>query len=85
MLNRSGYARYDESTSRYLEATSRLLLEDYRGDLRRLREAAGHDPKRERELLKQFKGMLLTSIWPVASARSAASTMRTTAPSRARR
>jgi hypothetical protein len=32
-------------------------LERWRGDLRRLREEANRDPKRERNLLKQFKGM----------------------------
>ena len=57
VLNRSGYARYDESTSRMLGDTCELLLERYRGDLRRLREAAGRDPRRERELLKDFKGI----------------------------
>jgi len=57
VLNRSGYARYDESTSRMLEDTARLLVERYRGDLRRLREAAGRDPAAERRLLKVFKGI----------------------------
>ena len=56
-LNRAGYARYDESTSRMLGDTSRLLLERYRGDLRRLREEAERDPRRERMLLKEFKGI----------------------------
>lgn len=57
VLNRSGYARYDESTSRMLGDTCALLLDRYHGDLRRLRDEAGRDPKRERELLKQFKGI----------------------------
>lgn len=57
VLNRAGYARYDESTSRYIGDTTALLLDCYGGDLRRLREAAGRDPGRERELLKQFKGI----------------------------
>ena len=57
VLNRSGYARYDESTSRYIGDTTALLLERYGGDLRRLREAAEHDPPRERELLQEFKGI----------------------------
>src|SRR5215218_2560391 len=57
VLNRSGYARYDESTSRMLGDTCTLLLERYRGDLRRLREEAGRDPERERALLKEFKGI----------------------------
>ncbi len=57
VLNAAGYARYDESTSRMLGETCELLLERYRGDLRRLREEAGRDPKRERALLKEFKGV----------------------------
>ena len=57
VLNRAGYARYDESTSRMLGDTCTLLLERYRGDLRRLREQAGRDPRRERALLKEFKGI----------------------------
>ncbi len=57
VLNRSGYARYDESTSRYIAEATRLLLDRYGGDLRKLRKAAGRDPARERELLKEFKGI----------------------------
>jgi hypothetical protein len=57
VLNRSGYARYDERTSRMLGDTCDLLLERYRGDLRRLREEAGREPRRERALLKEFKGL----------------------------
>ena len=57
VLDRGGYARYDESTSRYLGYTAALLVERYGGDLRRLREAAGRQPERERELLKEFKGI----------------------------
>ena len=57
VLNRAGYARYDESTSRMLGDTCALLLERYRGDLRRLREQAERDPRRERALLKEFKGI----------------------------
>jgi hypothetical protein len=57
VLNRSGYARYDESTSRMLGDTCALALERYRGDLRRLREQAERDPRRERALLKEFKGL----------------------------
>jgi hypothetical protein len=56
-LNASGYARYDERTSRMLGDTSSLLVEAYGGDLRKLREAAGHDPQQERTLLKRFKGL----------------------------
>lgn len=57
VLNRSGYARYDESTSRMLRQTCDHLLDRYGGDLRRLREQAGRDPETERRLLKEFKGI----------------------------
>lgn len=57
VLNRSGYARYDEKTSRMLAATSELVLTSYKGDLRRLREAADHDPPAERKLLREAKGI----------------------------
>lgn len=57
VLNRSGYARYDERTSRMLGEDCELLLARWRGDLRRLREEAGRDPRRERALLKEFTGL----------------------------
>lgn len=56
-LNHAGYARYDESTSRMLGDGADLLNEKYDGDLRKLREAAAHDPKKERKLVKEFKGI----------------------------
>jgi len=57
VLNHAGYARYDEKTSRMLEATSKLLIDRYGGDLRRLRAAAERDPQRERALLMECKGI----------------------------
>ncbi len=57
VLNRSGYARYDESTSRMLGDTVDLLLRRYDGDLRTLRDQAGHDPDEERKRLKECKGL----------------------------
>jgi len=57
VLNANGYARYDESTSRMLGDTAELLLSEYGGDLRNLREAAERRPSRERQLLKDFKGI----------------------------
>jgi hypothetical protein len=57
VLNTHGYSRYDEKTSRFLAHTSTLLLEKYRGDLRELRKAAKRDPARERELLRECKGI----------------------------
>jgi thermostable 8-oxoguanine DNA glycosylase len=56
-LNHAGYARYDESTSRMLGDTATMLLDEYGGDLRQLRERAARDPKQERKLLKQCKGI----------------------------
>src|SRR5215203_1755098 len=40
VLNQAGYARYDERTSTMLGEDAGLLLDRYRGDLRRLRDAA---------------------------------------------
>ncbi|HLM63348.1 MAG TPA: hypothetical protein VK306_03535 [Acidimicrobiales bacterium] len=57
ILNQSGYARYDERTSRMLGDTAEMILDRYRGDLRVLREAAKRDAARERALLKEFKGI----------------------------
>ncbi|MEH6719206.1 MAG: hypothetical protein V7704_10025 [Aurantimonas endophytica] len=57
ILNRNGYARFDEKTSTFLKDMADHCLEAYGGDLRKLREAAGRDPAEERRLLKQFKGI----------------------------
>ena len=57
VLNRHGYARYDERTASMLGDACELLLDRYRGDLRRLRAEAGRDPRQERRLLKQVKGL----------------------------
>jgi endonuclease III len=57
VLNRAGYARYDEKTSRMLGDTSELLLHRYGGDLRKLREEAERDPRRERNLIMECKGI----------------------------
>ena len=57
VLNRHGYARYDERTASILGDACELLLDRYRGDLRRLRAEAGQDPRQERRLLKQVKGL----------------------------
>lgn len=54
---RGPYTRFDEQTSTWLGDTAAYLLERYEGDLRQLREAAGADPARERELLKELKGL----------------------------
>jgi hypothetical protein len=84
VLNRAGYARYDERTSRMLGETSDLLLERYAGDLRKLRDAAQHDIAKERRLLKECKGIgdvgvdiffrevqeSWTELWPFADKRA---------------
>jgi hypothetical protein len=57
VLNRAGYARYDESTSRMIADTTELLRDRWGGDLRRLRDEAERDPAEERALLKEFKGI----------------------------
>jgi hypothetical protein len=57
VLNRAGYARYDERTATTLADTARQLLDRYAGDLRNLRAAAERPPEQERVLLKQFKGI----------------------------
>jgi len=53
-LGRGGYRRYDESTARYLEQLCDRLLEEYGGDLRRLRDDADGDPARVRRALQRF-------------------------------
>ncbi|MBT2450853.1 endonuclease [Streptomyces sp. ISL-43] len=53
-LGRAHYRRYDESTATALGAGAELLVDRYRGDLRRLREEADGDPDRIRELLQEL-------------------------------
>ena len=57
VLNSAGYARYDERTATMLGEAAALLLEDYGGDLRVLREVAERVPAAERNRLKAFKGI----------------------------
>ncbi|MEX0803886.1 MAG: hypothetical protein WD688_11300 [Candidatus Binatia bacterium] len=52
-----GYKRYDERTSTMLGNTSKLLIGKYNGDLRKLRDDAERDVKREHRLLQQFSGI----------------------------
>ncbi len=56
-LGRGGYRRYDERTSAMLGDAAELLQQRWDGDLRKLRDHAGGDPERIRELLTEFKGM----------------------------
>lgn len=53
-LGRAHYKRYDESTATALGDGARLLLDRYRGDLRRLRKRADGNPTTMRELLTEF-------------------------------
>jgi endonuclease III len=52
-----GYKRYDERTATMLGQTAEMVLEHYRGDLRRLRDEAERDVGREKALLTRFKGI----------------------------
>lgn len=52
-LGRAHYVRYDESTATALGEGAQLVLERYRGDLRRLREDAGNSTAELSRLLKQ--------------------------------
>ncbi len=54
-LGRAHYVRYDESTATALGEGAQLALDRYRGDLRRLREAASRDPGEIHRLLQEFK------------------------------
>ncbi|WP_226577769.1 hypothetical protein [Acuticoccus sediminis] len=62
ILNENGYARFDERTASILGDAAQLIVDEYGGDLRRLREAAGHDPKDERARLKSVKGVGDTAV-----------------------
>jgi hypothetical protein len=56
-LNDAGYTRYQERTATMLGDLTEHLLARYGGDLRKLREEGERNPKAERRLLKQFKGL----------------------------
>jgi hypothetical protein len=56
-LNEAGYTRYQERTATMLGDLTEHLLERYGGDLRRLRDEAEREPKGERRLLEEFKGL----------------------------
>lgn len=57
VLHEAGYTRYQERTATMLGELAEAVEDDYRGDLRRLRDAADRDPDAERRLLKRFKGL----------------------------
>lgn len=56
ILNSANYTRYQEKTSTFLGQIAHKLKEDYSGDLKKLRQKADKDPKKMRDLLKDFKG-----------------------------
>src|SRR3954452_14457456 len=45
VLHEAGYTRYQERTATMLGEAAELLRDRWRGDLRRLRAAARHDPR----------------------------------------
>lgn len=57
VLNRAGYARYDERTARMLGEAATLLIDRFGGDLDNLRAAASGDLETARRRLKDFKGI----------------------------
>ena len=57
VLDAAGYVRYDFRTATMLGDAAELVMERYHGDLRDLRRRADADPARERELLKEFRGI----------------------------
>lgn len=57
VLNRAGYARYDEKTSRMLGAAAERVLRVDGGDLNHLRVRANYAPQQERALLQEFPGI----------------------------
>lgn len=56
-FGRAHYVRYDESSATRMTDIAATVSDEYGGDLRKLVEAAGHDLKATRRLLKQFKGI----------------------------
>ena len=56
-LGRGHYRRYDERTATMLGDGAGLLLDRWRGDLRRLRDEANGTPERIESLLGQFPGI----------------------------
>lgn len=73
-LNGAGYARVDEKTATQIAKLNETLLQQYNGDLRRLRENADGDVKQAQKALQEFKGIGATgasiflrevqSVWP---------------------
>ncbi|WP_327675129.1 MULTISPECIES: endonuclease [unclassified Streptomyces] len=56
-LGEGGYRRYDERTATQLGDGARMLLDDWDGDLRRMREQANGDETELRALLRRTPGL----------------------------
>ncbi|GLW98622.1 endonuclease [Microtetraspora sp. NBRC 16547] len=56
-LGRGHYRRYDERTSTMLGRAADMLIDRWSGDLRRLREESGCDPRRIKALLTELPGI----------------------------
>ncbi|GAA2213180.1 endonuclease [Nonomuraea monospora] len=56
-LGRGHYRRYDERTATMLGDGAALIIDRWRGDLRRLRDEAGGDERRITGLLMEFPGI----------------------------
>ena len=50
------------SMSGRIESTADMVIEKYEGNLEKLREAAGKDPKKEMKLIREFKGVGETAV-----------------------
>ncbi|MEU0300753.1 endonuclease [Streptomyces sp. NPDC006175] len=76
-LGEGGYRRYDERTATQLGDGAQLLLDEYGGDLRRLRRKADGDMEALRSGLRRFPGIgpagadifvrEVQTVWPEAS------------------
>ncbi|MFI6122467.1 endonuclease [Streptomyces sp. NPDC051064] len=76
-LGEGGYRRYDERTATQLGDGAQLLLDEYSGDLRRLRRKADGDADTLRSGLRRFPGIgpagadiflrEVQTVWPEAS------------------
>lgn len=56
-LGRGGYRRYDERTATQLGDGARLVLDEWGGDLRRIRESADGDATALKRRLRQMPGL----------------------------
>jgi len=57
LLNRNGYARFDESRGRFFEHNAKIVKDKYDSNLHNLLRDANHKPNKIKELLSEFKGV----------------------------